>query len=194
MQEWNISHEAIKALFSSLGSLFTLLAALGLGWFVGSRVTYSWNMRQRRREFQLSALEQFYKAYGEFFAVWKLWSSLLRSSVRLEDRKWELHNRAATAEATIEGTLVKLSSEMRLEAEDIDALGRFRQRFQQLRESIRDGMDLGWTSSENADYREFKCLAVHISFLLAKDWTGRCTREEAGSQLFAVTSNTFEAR
>jgi len=64
-------------------------------------------IRQKRRELQLSATQQFYAAYGEFFAVWKLWNRLDRSSdSAIGERQWELHKRAAAAEAVIEGTLV----------------------------------------------------------------------------------------
>jgi hypothetical protein len=56
---------------------------------------------------QLSSLQQFSVAYGEFFAVWKLWNRLERDVVSFEDRRWKLLKRAAAAEATIERTLVK---------------------------------------------------------------------------------------
>ena len=96
--------EAIRALYSLLVSSVTLL----LGWLVGQRLTYRWNIRQKRREAQLSTTQQFYSAYGEFFAVWKLWNRLGGDDSAREDRRWELHKRAAAAEAAVEGTLVKL--------------------------------------------------------------------------------------
>ena len=101
--DWNPWHEAIKASYTLIVSIVTL----GLGWIVGQALTYRWNIRQKRRELQLSATQQFYAAYGEFFAVWKLWNRLDRSSdSAIGERQWELHKRAAAAEAVIEGTLV----------------------------------------------------------------------------------------
>ena len=101
--DWNPWHGAIKASYTLIVSIVTL----GLGWIVGQALTYRWNIRQKRRELQLSATQQFYAAYGEFFAVWKLWNRLDRSSdSAIGERQWELHKRAAAAEAVIEGTLV----------------------------------------------------------------------------------------
>ena len=95
MQDWNPWHEAIKAAYSVGASVIVL----ALTWFVGSRLTYRWNVRQKSREFQLSASHQFYVAYGEFFAVWKLWNRLDRAAAEFQDRRWELHKREAAAEA-----------------------------------------------------------------------------------------------
>ena len=162
---------------------------------MGTRLTYSWNVRQKRREIQLSSSQQFYSAYGEFFAVWKLWNCLDRSSPTFDDRRWELHQRAATAEATIEGTLVKLSSELNLNEEQIVTLGRFRQAFQQLRQSIREDRQLPWPSSEHAAYRSFKILAVETAILLSRDWPDkRISTKRASEQLMHITSNEWEGR
>ena len=189
MQDWNPWHEAIKASYSLIVSIITL----GLGWLVGQALTFRWNIRQKRRELQLSATQQFYGAYGEFFAVWKLWNRLDPNSESLHERQWELHNRAAAAEAVIEGTLVKLSSELALDDRQLAILGRFRQAFQQLRQSIRTGRLLGWTHAEHPEYKAFKVLAVGVAALLAANWPDRPpTSERAASQLLQITSNTWE--
>jgi hypothetical protein len=192
MQEWNTMHEVTKALISTLASLVTLAVALGSGWLIGNRVAYKWNLRQKRREIQLSALQQFYAAYGEFFAIWKLWNSLVKRSNVSDELRWELHKRAAAAEGIIEGTFVKLSTEIELKDEDIRYLGQFRQRFQQLRESIRDEMELPWKNSEYSDYVEFKRLSTCVSLLLGSDWNHPCSPERAQRQLLDITSNRFE--
>ena len=36
-----------------------------------------WTIRQKKRESLLATTDQFYAAYGEFFAVWKLWGQTL---------------------------------------------------------------------------------------------------------------------
>lgn len=193
MQDLAPLQEAIKAAYS----FGTSALVLCLGWFIGLRLTYAWNMRQKRREFQLSSAQQFYLAYGEFFAVWKLWNRLDRaaSASVLEERSWELHKRAAAAEAIIEGTLVKLSSELRLSDEQLDTLGCFRQAFQQLREAIREGHDLAWDSSEAPKYKAFKTLAVNVSILLGKDWPKEAPCHRCASrQLMKITSNEWEKK
>jgi len=189
VQNWNPLHEAINASYSIAGAIIVLF----LGWFVGQRLTYLWNVRQKRREFQLSASQQFYVAYGEFFATWKLWDRLDRTAEGFEERRWELHKRAAAAEAIIEGTLVKLSSELTLGDEQIDSLGRFRQAFQQLRQAIRKDCALSWSSSEDPEYKTFKILAIRVSALLASEWPKASpSLEEASNQLLKITSNAWE--
>ncbi len=141
------------------------------------------------------ALQQFYVAYGEFFAVWKLWNRLDRDAPPFEDRRWELHKRAAAAEAIVEGTLVKLSSELLLTSEQINDLGCFRQAFQQLRQSIRKNELLLWISSEDTEYKKFKSLTVRVSAILSGEWIGdSLLPTRAAEQLLAVTSNSHEGK
>lgn len=148
---------------------FTLIASallLALGWFIGLRLTYKWNIRQKRREIQLSASQSFYSSYGEFFAIWKLWNRVDHKAPSFDDRRWELYKRAAAVEGVIEGILVKLCSELTLCDEELKILGSFRQAFQQLRDSIRDQKPLAWTHSEHPSYVVFKTLAVQVASLL----------------------------
>jgi hypothetical protein len=162
VQSWNPWPEVGKAAVSLIVSLIVSLVTLGLGWWIGQRLTYRWNIRQKRREFQLTATptQQFYSAYGEFFAVWKLWNRLERDSKSFDERQWELHKRAAAAEALIEGILVKLASELALDQQQVATLGGFRQAFQQLRQAIRKNLLLEWKHAEHPEYRAFKELAT----------------------------------
>jgi hypothetical protein len=189
MSDWNPIHEAINTMFGLVGTVIVLFA----GWFVGQRLTYLWNVRQKRREFQLAASQQFYSAYGEFFATWKLWNRLERNLPEFEARRWELLKRAAAAEATVEAILVKLSSEHTLSPREIETLGLFRQAFQHLREAIREGSVLSWTTSEHPEYSAFKGLATRVSALLTEEWHGLPpTADEAESQLRSITANHWE--
>ena len=189
MQDWNLRHESIKAGLSLLVALVTL----AIGWVIGQRLTYRWNIRQKRREFQLSATQQFYAAYGEFFAVWKLWNRLEPEDKLREERRWELHKRAAAAEAIIEGTLVKLASELALDGPQLTTLGRFRQSFQQLRQAIRKNRALDWTYAEHPEYKAFKELATRVAALLSADWWSKPpTDDRAANQLIEITSNSWE--
>ena len=191
MQSWNLTQEAVKAVFS----LLSALVVLALGWLIGNKLTYRWNVRQKKREFQLNAAQQFYVAYGEFFAVWKLWNRLDHDANGYEDRRWELHKRSAAAEAIIEGTLVKLCSELTLTSDDIRYLARFRQAFQELRQSIRVDRHLLWPNSENPAYVAFKSLALRISALLTSEWPSTPpSRELAIDQLLNISSNSWEGK
>jgi hypothetical protein len=186
---WNLSHELIKAVLSASGGILVLV----LGWFIGQKLTYTWNVRQKRREMQLSASQQFYIAYGEFFAVWKLWNRLDQTKDNFEERKWELLKRAAAAEATVEGTLVKLCSELSLDTNQIVVVGCFRQAFQQLREHIQRGKILPWYGSETPEYKRFKALAVNIAALLNSRWPDTSNSlHRSSEQLLNVTSNQWE--
>jgi len=188
MSDWNPAHEAVKALFALSVSVVTL----GIGWLIGQRLTYHWNIRQKRREFQLSASQQFYSAYGEFFAVWKLWNRLKPDDISRDERRWELHKRAAAAEAIIEGTLVKLSCELILEDHQLEVLGKFRQSFQHLREAIHQDVAMGWTSSEHPNYKAFKDLTVRVAAILSADWLDHPpTSDKAAGQLLRITSNIW---
>src|ERR1700722_19702542 len=67
------------------GTLTAIIAAfvapvltLGLAWLVGNSLTTRWDTVKKQAELDLAAMEQFYKIYGEFFAVWKLWEDAIQ--------------------------------------------------------------------------------------------------------------------
>jgi hypothetical protein len=90
----NFESELIKALPSLLVALLTVAA----GWLVTQRLTYRWAIRQRRQESLLGATSQFYLAYGEFVAAWKLWNRLDKSDPSFVERHWEILQKAASAD------------------------------------------------------------------------------------------------
>jgi hypothetical protein len=187
--DWNLKHELIKGLISG-GSGIILLA---LTWLIGQRLSYQWSIRQKRRELQLASLQQFYAAYGEFFAVWKLWNRIDPKEASHAERRWELLKRSAAAEAIIEGTLVKMSLELNLNDPDVPTLGRFRQAFQQLRESIRDDIPLPWPHGNCLEYLTFKTLSISVAALLTGNWPDApVPSARAQDRLIAVTSNRWE--
>jgi hypothetical protein len=120
------------------------LITLVLTWFVTTRVTTTWNLRQKQRELALSSADQFYALYGEFFAIWKLWEQHLRSAADLP-----APGAAETRQELLERTL--------------DALGSFRQGYQTLRERIRNGRPMGWNWDSEPEYAAFKFLASRVS-------------------------------
>jgi hypothetical protein len=185
---WSINHELIKAAISGASGIVLLAST----WLVGQRLTYEWNVRQKRRESQLSSLQQFYLAYGEFFAIWKLWNRLDQNATTADERRWELLKRSSAAEAIIEAILVKLSLELILSDDDVSNLGRFRQAFQQLRESIRDSKPLPWKSAESPEYKTFKALSIVVAGLLNGKWPNEPPpRSRAQDQLSLITANKW---
>jgi hypothetical protein len=89
--------------------------------------------------------------------------------------------------------VVKLSSELALNDRQVVTLGRFRQAFQQLRQSIRQGRLLDWSHSEHPEYRAFKKLAVEVGMLLASNWSDKTQPvDQAAQRLLQITSNKGE--
>jgi hypothetical protein len=130
-----------------------VVAGLGLAaaWLVGNRISVRWNLRQKEREQDLDAVGRFYATYGEFFAVWKLWSSFPDRGGRVDapdSERRELLHRSAAMEGALEALLVKLAVERDLDVPARADLARFREGLQCLRESIEKGSVLRTRSSD----------------------------------------------
>jgi hypothetical protein len=169
--------------------LLTYLIFLGLGWLIGKRLSVVWSRQQKEREQDLEAARDFHALYGEFFSLWKLWNYFVRDlgpeALRPASR-WEILDRACRSEARLESTLIKLASEKPLKDKEIEILGRFRQRYQQLREAIRDNVPLAWDHSQHPDYLDFKTLAPQVAAIIVRsDGVQR-------DALIKITSNFYE--
>jgi hypothetical protein len=164
---------------------------------LGQRVAAYWATRQKRRELAITAANEFYRLYGEFFAIWKLWNFALKSGRDPEQataRRWELLERATAAEAGVEAALVRLSVERRLDEGQLAAAARFRQGYQTLREAIRSGEPIRWGYSEHPEYVAFKRLATEVANLISSAERGRTpTAAEAQAALIEITANKWEA-
>ena len=196
--------EMIKA----VPNLVVALLTLSLGWFVSNRITARWDERKKRRELDLIALGAFYEIYGQFFAIWKLWSGARKGLPEDDQFRREVLERSAEAEGRLESLLVRVASERNLSDRDCTLLGCFRQGFQSLRESIRNNEDLRsrlrtagnqarlpvqWAGSEAPPYTAFKALAAFTANLLSKDSSPATKAETASSTLMKITSNRLEA-
>ncbi len=175
--------------------LIASLAVVGAGWLVGNSISLKWSIRQKLKEHDLETARAFHALYGEFFCVWKLWNCYRRRDEHArypEETRWQLLDRAATAEGRLESTLVRLACQRRLSGEDRETLGRFRELYQKLRESIRENRDLDWRSPDRQEYVHFKRFATHISALILGPEVSDAIREEAADALLAITSNEYE--
>jgi hypothetical protein len=178
-----------KLLLAAIAPLLT--AALAV--LVGNRIAAYWAVRQKRREMALATANEFHRLYGEFFAVWKLWNHALDAKLPdLPKLTWELLTRSASAEGGVEAIFVKLSTERDLNNAQRAILGRFRQAYQRLRESIRVGKQLPWFSDSHPEYRAFKGLACQIGSILAATPTAPPTVKAAAESLRNITSNKWE--
>jgi hypothetical protein len=194
-----VSQVQLELLQAGLAAGVALLTLL-LTWFVSTRVTTTWNLRQKQRELALSSADQFYALYGEFFAIWKLWDQHLRSaaeqppeeSARTRD---ELLERTLAAESGVEAMLLKLTGQQRLSTEQLHALGSFRQGYQTLRQRIREGRPMGWNWDAQREYAAFKFLAARVSQALLAWRPGE--QPDAAEQyrnFRIVTANYWERR
>src|SRR5262249_23614321 len=164
--EW-ISPDRLKMLLDSAAvetpKVLAYFILVGLGWLIGKRLTVLWARQQKENEQDLEAARDFHQLYGDFFGLWKLWNYCIRdpgSQGLPGTSRWELLDRACRTEGRLEAMFVRLAASQRhLADDDIETLGRFRQRYQQLRESIRDNVALRWEHAEHPDYVEFKTLA-----------------------------------
>ncbi len=177
-------------------SLLVALITLGVGWLIGNqlsaRVSMAWAIRQKKREIELETVSLFYKVYGEFFSVWKLWVYHKEQNFS-ETSRWAMLERAATAEGMLESIFVKLSSEKQLGEKDIEILGRFRQGYQTLRQSIRDDKYLGWSKDKHLEYISFKRLAGLVSDILVSDSPSKKQSiKNVDDALTEITSNKWE--
>jgi hypothetical protein len=181
-----LAHELVKGGIS----VVVTLIGLGAGWLVGQRLTYQWNLRQKRRESELATAQDLQRLYGEFFAVWKVWD---RVASDVEPSVYrDLLQQAAEAEGLLERVLVKLATERRLAEADKSTLCRFRQGYQQLRRAIKSGTPLGWKGADDPRYRAFKRLVVTVTLLVQRD--GGMTKigaDEAFFNLREITSDQY---
>jgi hypothetical protein len=169
-----------------------------LAGLVGNKVAFQWDVRKRRTELDLDSLHGFYKLYGEFFALLKLWDCYKRRADGKPTEPAVLDRflvRATDSEGRLEALLLKVSSERELGEAERDLFGAFRQGYQTLRESAREDLPVNWTGSNFAPYAAFKELASAISQLLSSDANCRweAIRSPESIESFRViTSNVYE--
>jgi hypothetical protein len=170
------------------------LAAVGLAWLVGNRISAEWVLRQKRREQSISTAAEFYRLYGEFFALWKMCNYAFRDAKTEVEQStvWSLMARATALEASGEAILLRIASEVVLTPADVRSLGLFRQGLQRLRLSIQKQKILGWISSQHPEYLAFKRLSATVAKLAASVGMGRSPSADAArAQLEEVTHNKW---
>ncbi|MEV0029827.1 hypothetical protein [Nocardia sp. NPDC050793] len=172
---------------------------------LGGAVGLLWATIRHRKELDREALSRFHDVYGAWFVVWKTWSAMCEGKVRTATRE-DLLERAAATEGQFEALLIKIATERRLSNKEIERLGRFREGYQQLRNTIEAGATVSTLSESNklpfkvrgnldeiGPYIAFKMLAVEFARLV-EGQTGlrrllpRPTRKSAEVSFIKVTS------
>lgn len=186
-----MNNEKLELLKAGLNLLVALLT-LGLAWFIGNRLSVKWNLIQKRRETDIANVQQFYSLYGEFKEVSKIWRVIKRnkdsSLVFPSDSRWSLLARACAIESKNETIVVKLATERHLEADALKTLGLFRQALQKLRESIRDNLEIPF-SSRGPEYVFFNDLAAKVSLIISSSHLDETSDPESASKRLRVIAN-----
>ncbi|MFD9611042.1 hypothetical protein ACFWWS_16945 [Streptomyces sp. NPDC059083] len=186
------------SLIESIGApLLTVVATLGGGWLVTTRVTDRWDQVKKQREMGLSAAQDFQRLYGEFVAIWKTWNALTSHHTPVttpEHSGWSCLERATAAEGAIEALMANLAAERLLNDDEIDVLGGVRQAFKVVRRTIERGEPLGWGASGVAPYMALKSLSAAMSVLLSSpsQGKGRPTAARAARAFAEITDNRHE--
>ncbi len=155
----------------AIGPLVGVLVA----WIIGNRISATWNERQKRRE--------------------KEWNWYLRSLDPSGVRR-DVHAafvaRASRAEGVMEAVLLKVASERKLTHWQACALGKLRQAYQVLRESIADGEPISYGSHDDAKYMAFKRLATFLGNLLVSRAGNIPDAQDAFHSFVEITHNRHE--
>jgi hypothetical protein len=161
-----------QSLTIELLKIISPIAALFLTWFVGVRILHTWEIKRKKKELDILMVSEFYKHYGEFSSIWRLWKvyhdnnpDKITGVVKTD--YWKLLERAANVEGGMEAIFVKLASEKKLNDEEIKSLGLFRQAIQQLRQSIREYDKMDW-QREHREYISLKKLSIFTARLINK--------------------------
>lgn len=167
---WRMGIEEAKFVATIVMPLMVLIG----GWLFGLRISTKWAIRQKQKELNLSARNDFYRLYGEFFSVWKLWHYYKRNPEKIGSEqsgkaRWELLSRACAAEAGIEALLLRLVGERMLSIEEVELLGKFRQAYHTLRERIREDQLIPWDSSDRPGYIAFKRYSCRVAELIDRE-------------------------
>lgn len=172
-------------------------------WFIGQRISYLWNIRQKQKELDLISAREFYDLYGKFFSLWKLWNSSFTdpwcsapymSLDELPEKfRWYSFEEACKIESRMEAIFVQVSGSKALKIRDVEVLGKFRQGFQQIRETIRSNDRLAWDSATHPEYLAFKHLGTEVGEILSKRRNTKFKNERC-NVLFqeCITCNIWE--
>jgi hypothetical protein len=137
---------------------------------LGGAASVLWGNIKYQHELDVKAVERFRDLYGEWFATWKGWEELLVKNPLDDSARADLLTRATSIEGSFEVLTVKIATSRHLTEPQLRHLGRFREGYQQLRESIekreRLPFRVQYEDTEVKAYVAFKALSVEFARLL----------------------------
>lgn len=194
---------------NAASGLIIAVAAALIGIFIAWIYTERREKIRVRNERDLAAAAELYQVYGQFFATWKVWNDHLRnnappSASRIpqlgapdDQRRSELLAQAAEAEGGFEALLVRLTLEHDLGDDQRAVLWCLRKASKQLRNSIRDGVQLLWWRDDSHGpgaghdgyraYQAFKMLTSVVADMLLTESKRRRRTDSALEVLLQVT-------
>jgi hypothetical protein len=139
---------------------------------IGQAIVASWQMRNKRRELEIASALVLQQMYGEFKDIWRAWK-IVKNAPRYGltppgDPRFDLLKRATAAESKVEALVVKLAVERNLSDDEIEAVGLFRQGYQQLRQRIRDDQAMDYNFAD-PEYRLFNDVATRFAGIILAD-------------------------
>jgi hypothetical protein len=145
---------------------------------LGGAAGLVWGLIRHRRELDLAALADFRQAYGRWFAIWKSWEAAISAAPGRDpaqadrDIRNGLIRQAADIEGVFEALLVKIATERRLNQGEIRRMARFRESYQELRNSMKADKKLPFRVQYDPEhvkaYLAFKVLSIEFSSLLGR--------------------------
>jgi hypothetical protein len=181
--------------FKTVLTLLVAAISLSATWGIGQRLTNAWNLRQKRSELNLAAVQAFHSLYGEFKEVTKIWrlaKRSLRKPVSIpSDESWKLLVRACGIEGKSEALVIRLATDRVLLPGQITDIGLFRQAIQTLRQSIRDDVECP-LGSRREEYELLNELAPAVASVVRDEPMEPPGAHVAQSQLSRIVGVTSE--
>jgi hypothetical protein len=188
-----------------LSGIAVALVIATLGVVVARVFTRRWQDAQARRDRDLAGVVDFYRAYAEFFATWKVWNTYqpdrhpdLKLNQLGDGQRFDLLQAASRAEAGIEFMLLRIAAERSLSNEEAAALWCLRTAAKELRYAMRNKHALNWWRTPRSAhqpgydaYQAFKSLSSFLARLLV-DSEGRRelpSRRDARERHSEITGN-----
>lgn len=163
--EEQLSIEIIRGGFS--------VCLLYLTWYGGQRILAQWELRKQNKALDFQIAQRFQELIGEWKAIWRAWKVLkTNAGSRVMETpptaRWELLDRAAKAEGSVEAIILRLAVERDLYDHERERLGLFRQYYQQLRQGIRDDRTIDW-QRHDPEYWLSHELAIYVAEIISRE-------------------------